>query len=207
MSLKRRIFIAVNLPEDIKKRLLDFQKKWEYLFTRRSFLARQSFSGGGSEGGPVRWTKKDSLHLTLIFIGYADEQEVYEICRLTKEIAKNYEPLNILFEKILYGPPGKPPRMIWFVGRQNEELSKIKNELENAFVSFEGISSFRAERRPFSPHITLARMNIAQRQEKPQIEQDFKAVVPVASIDVMESDLKRDGAEYTILESCPLIGE
>ena len=41
-------------------------------------------------------------------------------------------------------------------------------------------------------------------QEKPQIEQDFKAIVPVASIDVMESDLKRDGAEYTILEVCPL---
>jgi len=193
MSQKRRIFIAVNLPEDIKKRLLDWQKKWEHI--------------------PVRWTKKDSLHLTLIFIGYADEQEIYEICRLTKEIAKNYEPLNIIFEKILYGPPalrqaqGKPPRMIWLKGKQSEELSKIKNELENVFVSSGEISSFRAERRPFSPHITLARIKMEQwrnLQEKPQIEQDFKAIVPVASIDVMESDLKRDGAEYTILEVCPL---
>ncbi len=199
MSLKRRIFIAVNLPEDIKNRLLDFQKKWEYLFTRHSF----------SEGGPVRWTKKGSLHLTLVFIGYADEQEVYEICRLTKEIAKNYEPLNIFFEKILYGPPGKPPRMIWLKGKQSEELSEIKNELENAFVSLEGISSFRAERRPFSPHITLARIKMEQwhnLEVQPQIEQDFKVIVPVASIDVMESDLKRDGAEYTIFESCPFIG-
>lgn len=207
MSQKRRIFIAVNLPENIKKKLFDFQKKWEYLFTRRSFLARQSFSGGGSEGRPVRWTKKDSLHLTLIFIGYADEQEIYEICRTTKEVATKHEVLDLIFEKILYGPPDKAPRMIWLKGKASEELSKIKNELEEAFVSSESLQGFRMEKRPFSPHITLARINMGQwsgLEQKPQLEQDFRAIVPVASIDVMESNLKRGGAEYTILESCPL---
>ncbi len=234
MSQKRRIFIAVSLPEDLKRRLLDFQKKWEYLFPRHS-------SPGASKGGPVRWTKQDSLHLTLIFIGYADEQEIYEICRLTKETVKKYEPFSIIFEKILYGPPGKPPRMIWLKGKASHEISKIKNELEEVFVSSENLRAFRIETRPFSLHITLARihphtlknyyeshinlMNDNQNnkelrkegkgvgvnmgqwhslEQKPELEQDFKAIVPVASIDVMESDLKRDGAEYTILESCPL---
>ncbi|OGZ34689.1 MAG: 2'-5' RNA ligase [Candidatus Portnoybacteria bacterium RBG_19FT_COMBO_36_7] len=197
MSQKRRIFIAVNLPEDIKRQLLDFQKKWEYSFTRQSL-------GGG---GPVRWTKKNSLHLTLVFIGYADEQEIYEICRLTKEVAKKYERLDLIFEKILYGPPGKPPRMIWLKGKVSEELANIKNELEEVFVSSQNLRAFRIEKRPFSPHITLARINMGQwlnLAQKPQIEQDFKSIIPVANIDVMESDLKRDGAEYTILESAPL---
>jgi len=209
MPQKRRIFIAVNLPEDIKRRLLDFQKKWEHL--------------------PVRWTKKSSLHLTVVFIGYADEQEIYEICRLTKEIVKKYEPFSIIFEKILYGPPalrpirlalrvvskvepqvqGKAPRMIWLKGKASDEISKIKNELEEAFVSSENLKAFRIETRPFSLHITLARMNMGRwhsLEQKPELEQDFKAIVPVASIDVMESDLKRDGAEYTVLEVCLLRG-
>jgi len=197
MSQKRRIFIAVNLPEDIKRRILDFQKKSDQLFIRSGF----------SESGPVRWTKKDSLHLTLVFIGYADEQEIYEICKMTKEVAAKHEFFDLFFEKILYGPPNKPPRMIWLKGKASEGLSKIKNELEEAFVSSEDLRAFRIEKRPFSPHITLARINMGQWYalgQIPKIEEDFKATVLVASIDVMESDLKRDGAEYTILESCPL---
>lgn len=185
--MKRRIFIAINLPQDVKKKLLDFGEKWEYL--------------------PVRWTKKDSLHLTLVFIGYVSDEEVYEICKITKEVAQKYEPFFINFERILYGPPGKPPRMIWLKGRASEELSKIKQELENALTSSEKVAPFKIERRPFSPHITLARMKMGewhQLDELPRIEQDFKQSVPVASLDVMESDLKRDGAEYTILELCPL---
>lgn len=226
--MKRRIFIAINLPEDIKKKLLEFRKKWDFL--------------------DVRWTKRDSLHLTLVFIGYVSDEEVYEICKITKEIAQKYEPFFINFEKILYGPPskdelssGKPPRMIWLEGRASEELSKIKQSLENALTSSEKVAPFKIERRPFSPHITLARIhphtlkNVNkyrtsegkeieqckefQKNEKgvgvkmgewhkldevPEIKEDFRHNVPVASLDVMESDLKRDGAEYTILESCPL---
>jgi 2'-5' RNA ligase len=184
MSKKRRIFVAINLPEDIKRRLFDFQKKMEQL--------------------PVRWTKKSSLHLTIVFIGYADEQEIYEVCRMTKEAAERNEAFDIHFEKILYGPPGKPPRMIWLAGKFSDELARIKNELEQTFVSSDSLRDFRPENRPITPHITLARMNLEARYQLPQLEEDFKAVMPVTTIDVMESDLKRDGAEYTILESCPL---
>jgi 2'-5' RNA ligase len=186
MSKKHRIFIAINLPEVIQRRILDFQKKMEQL--------------------PVRWTKGRSLHLTVVFIGYADDHEIYEVCRLTKDLAAKYDAFDIHFEKILYGPPGKPPRMIWLKGKFSDELTKIKNELEQAFVSSEYLRDFRPENRAITPHITLARMNIESMSQLPQIEQDFKAVVPVATLDVMESNLKRDGAEYIILESC-LLGE
>jgi len=188
--MKRRIFIAINLPDSCKKRLVDFRQKWEHL--------------------PVRWTKKDSLHLTLVFIGYADEEEIYEICRLAKETAARKRPFYLNFEKILYGPPDKIPRMIWLEGRISKEITEIKRGLEEALESSDALRSFRAERRFFSPHITIARIKMEQWRalpKNPEIQQDFKTSIPVASIDVMESDLKRDGAEYTILESCALNGE
>jgi 2'-5' RNA ligase len=192
--MKHRIFIAINLPEDIKKKLVDFKDRWEFL--------------------PGRWTRKDSLHLTLVFIGYASDDETYEICRITRRVAQKHEPFLIDFEKILYGPPGKAelssgkrPRMIWLKGKASEELSKIKKETENALMSSANIGSFRTEQRSFAPHITLARMKMGEwhkLDQLPKIEQDFKHSVWAASLDIMEIDLKRDGAEYTILESCPL---
>jgi RNA 2',3'-cyclic 3'-phosphodiesterase len=187
MPSKRRIFIAINLPEDVKRRLLDFKEKWDFL--------------------QVRWTKKESLHLTLVFIGYADEGEIYEVCRLAKEIAQKHEPFDISFERILYGPPGRAPRMIWLEGKASKDLTELKRKLDETLMSSEILHSFRSERRPVSPHITLARIKMEEWRDLPEIpaiEQDFKASVPVSGIDVMESDLKSDGAEYTILESCPL---
>ena len=185
--MRRRIFIAINSPESIKKRLGDFREKWE--------------------GLPVRWTKKDSLHLTLVFIGYVVDNEVYEVCKLVRGIAQKHEQFSLEFEKILYGPPGKAPRMIWLKGRQSAKLSQVKDELENVLADFEGLSNFRVDGRSISSHITLARIKMGQRHDSdrlPKIEQEFRVSLPVATIDVMESDLKRDGAEYTVLESCPL---
>lgn len=182
--MRRRIFIAINLPEFVKKRLGEFKEKWGEI--------------------PARWTKEDSLHLTLVFIGYADEDRVYEICKLVRVIARKHEPFSLEFERILYGPPGKSPRMIWLRGKSCREAAALKSELENAFMSLAGLGSFRSETRPFSPHITLARLGASQRYNLPSIDQNFKAVVEVASIEVMESDLKYDGAEYVILESAPL---
>ncbi|MCG2688535.1 hypothetical protein L6250_02795, partial [Candidatus Parcubacteria bacterium] len=43
------------LPEKIKKRLKEYREKFNYL--------------------PVRWTKVPSLHLTLVFIGYVDNEQ------------------------------------------------------------------------------------------------------------------------------------
>jgi len=187
--MKKRIFIAINLPGDLKKKLFMFRDRWEFL--------------------PVRWTKKDSLHLTLVFIGYADEEGIYEACRLTRKVAAKHETFDITFERILYGPPKKPPRMIWFEGKANERLSELKRELDDVLTLSDVLRSFRPESRPFSPHITLARINMDKwrdMREQPAVEQDLKAIVPVASIEVMESDLRGDGAEYTVLESCPLGG-
>ncbi|OGZ34502.1 MAG: 2'-5' RNA ligase [Candidatus Portnoybacteria bacterium RBG_13_41_18] len=203
--MKKRIFIAINLPENIKRRLVEFKEKWDGLFTRHSL-------GGG---GPVRWTKKDSLHLTLVFIGYASDEEMYEVCKITRGIAQKQEPFSLNFDKIIYGPPIRqaqgrpyqPPRMIWLYGRPSQELVWVKTKLEDALSELSGLSQFRPERRYLTPHVTLARMKMGLRQgpaELPKIEQDFKFGFNVEIIDVMESDLRSDGAEYTVLEECPL---
>ncbi|MBI4101693.1 MAG: RNA 2',3'-cyclic phosphodiesterase, partial [Candidatus Nealsonbacteria bacterium] len=47
--MRHRIFLAINLPENVKKKLADFKSKWPDL--------------------PCRWTKAENLHITLVFLG------------------------------------------------------------------------------------------------------------------------------------------
>lgn len=198
--MKRRIFIAINLSEKVRKRLKEYQEKFDSLFTHRSF----------SGGGPVRWTKAPSLHLTLVFIGYVDNEQMLETCKITRKVAEGVEPFFINFKRIIFGPVGKEPRMIWLEGQISEELSQLKSRLEKALLA--GDTGFRRpETRAFSPHLTLARIKSDEWckllvSDTNSEEQKFEAQLEVNNIEVMESDLKFDGAEYATLESC-LLGE
>ena len=179
--MKRRLFIAINLPENIKNKLVDCQRKWADL--------------------PVRWTPKINLHITLVFIGYVGDDEMYEIINIVKQVAKQHNPFNINLERIILGPPDKPARMFWVEGEKSEESAKLKNDLENSLLK-----EMRTYR-PYRPHITLGRIKQGQWQEldsKPQVDETFKYSFPVETVEVMQSNLKRTGAEYSILESVGL---
>ncbi|MBI2450685.1 MAG: hypothetical protein HYV47_04100 [Candidatus Nealsonbacteria bacterium] len=160
--MRHRIFIAINLPEDIRKELAGYQLKWPEL--------------------PCRWTRPENLHITLEFLGYITDDEILTILQNTKELALKHESFTINLNKICYGPPDKmPPRMIWAVGRKNEEFN-------------------------FIPHITLARIKTwawkqIEPEERPEVNEEINLSFDVNSIELMESELKRGGPQYTILES------
>ena len=95
--MKRRLFIAINLPENIRNKLIKYQEKWVNLDS-------------------IKWTKKNNLHVSLLFIGYVDDDEMYEICELVKQAVKKHESFNISFQRIVLGPVNRTPRMFWLVG-------------------------------------------------------------------------------------------
>lgn len=184
--MRHRVFVAINLPESVKKRLARYREKFSRL--------------------PARWTKTASLHLTVVFIGYVTDEQMLEICRISREVAAKSDPFLIDFERVLLAPVGRAPRMIWLEGKTNDILNKLKNDLEETLL--EANSGFRhLENRVTRPHITLARIKQGAwraLETPPVVDEKFEADVPVANIEVMESDLRHDGAEYVVLESCPL---
>jgi len=187
--MRHRIFIAINLPEEIKKELSSFQSIWPEL--------------------PCRWTKKENLHITLMFLGYLSDEELLEVLKITKEVASRNSSFLINLKKIIYGPPKKmPPRMVWAEGEKSEELGKLQKDLENSLLS-SSVKGVESENRPYAPHITLGRIKAwefrsIEPEERPEVNEEINLSFEVNSIEVMESVLKRGGAEYTILESCPL---
>jgi len=179
-----RIFIAINLPEDIKKELISYQEKWPEL--------------------PIRWTKKENLHIALVFIGSVNDEEVLEICKIVREVAEKQKPFALNFKRICYGPPGKtPPRMVWVEGEKSRELGELQQDLEN---SISNINTGKSEKREYAPHLTLGRIKEwefkkIEPEERPEVETDINLDFDVNSIEVMESELKRGGPEYYVLES------
>lgn len=187
MQKRHRIFIAINLPGDIRKKLASYQKKW------------QEF--------PAKWVSPDNIHITLEFLGYLTDQELGDVCIAAKEVVKNYKSFSINLNKICYGPlplnPKKSPKMIWAIGEDVKELANLKNNLERSLL--ESVR-FSPENRKFIPHVTLARINEwewkkIELEERPEIDENIDLLFTVESVEVMESELKRGGPVYTILES------
>ena len=184
---KRRLFIAINLPAGIKDKLIDRQRKWADL--------------------PMRWTPKPNLHITLVFIGYVDNDEMYEIINIVKETAKRHNSFDINLERIILGPPHKPPKMVWVEGEKSEEIAELKNDLEESLLESNNSGYRKQEIRAYRPHITLGRIQHDEWRRldfQPEIDEKFNFNFPIESIEVMQSDLKRNGAKYTILESIEL---
>jgi 2'-5' RNA ligase len=199
MEKRHRVFIAINLPDDIKRELIKHQEKFKNKFI---------FVGEDGENFDLaKWTIKDNLHITLEFLGYLTDQEIADTCQITKEIAQNHESFSVNLNKIEYGPKNKAfASMIWASGEKSKEVSELKNNLQNALL--ESVN-FKPESRGFIPHITLARLKEWQLkaisiEEQPEIAEDINLIFTVESIEVMESVMKKGGAQYEILESCEL---
>jgi 2'-5' RNA ligase len=186
--MPHRIFIAINLPENLKKQLSLYESKWPEL--------------------PCRWTRPENLHITLVFLGYVKDEELPEILEITKTAALKNKSFSIRLKKICYGPTDKKPvRMVWAEGEKSRELAVLQTDLENGLHG--GVTNFKKEARAFTPHITMGRLKLwefraMEPQERPEISEDVLLDFEVNSIEIMESHLKRTGAEYTVLESYPL---
>ncbi len=192
----RRIFIAINLPKEIKEKLADLEKEITEMFPQEA-----------SEG-MIRWVKKDNLHLTLLFIGAVKDEEIPQISQIVRDTTQNQKPFFLKFEKACYGPPNKmPPRLIWLDIEKEPGLLEIAEKLKKEMAQV-GILR-KIENRAFSPHITLGRIKTWQwkriePEEQPEIEREISFDFEVKSIEIMESQLKRTGSEYIVLESAKL---
>jgi 2'-5' RNA ligase len=182
--MRRRVFVAINLPERVKKELVGFQKEWSQL--------------------PVRWVKDRNLHLTLAFLGYLTDEELVEVCQAVKGVALKHSPFLINLIKIDYGAKKKEiPRLVWAEGKKSQELALLKEDLDKSLLESIGLSP---ERRDFLAHITLGRVRAwdwkkIEPEERPDISKGVSLEFEVRSIEVMESQLKKGGAEYLVLES------
>jgi len=187
----RRLFLAIKLPQELLAQLHSYQEQ----------LNPQLF----------RLVEEDKLHLTLIFLGYVEEEKIQTIQNITLAITKDFQLQAIQFLDTAYGPAcaGRPnpksPRLIWLRGSPNYSLEQFKRILEKELRDKTKIS-LEEESRPFLPHITLARIRTLFPSNLPletKINTQIHFSFLPKSVWLMESHLLREGAQYIDLEEFP----
>jgi 2'-5' RNA ligase len=175
-----RLFVAIDLPEESKEAL-------------------RAICHGLPE---ARWVQLEQLHLTLRFIGDADEEQFQAIKKSLGHVKGTSFKLGLT--GIGHFPPGKRARVLWVGVNADETLLALQRDVEHALNA----AGVPPEERGFSPHITLARF----REPFPGIADSFErrhagfATAPfqVAAFYLYSSVLSPKGAIHTVEATYPL---
>ncbi|HEY4707008.1 MAG TPA: RNA 2',3'-cyclic phosphodiesterase [Thermodesulfobacteriota bacterium] len=181
--------MAIRIPAEVKERLRSVQAQLDR--------------------GPaaISWTRPESIHLTLKFLGEVDDNRIDEIGSALEKAAAGVAPLSLVVEGVGGFPTRKYPRVIWAGIRENAELKKLQLQVEEAISSL----GFEPEDRAFSPHLTLCRIKSTADGRKmggllAEVQPELKAGFDVSSVVLFKSVLKPAGAEYTALKEIILKG-
>src|SRR4030042_3689080 len=134
-----RAFIAVELPENIKTELAHLIGS----------LKKTGFSF-------IKWVNPGSIHLTLKFLGNTPVGMTDNINKVLKSAASGSHNFSLEMGGLGFFPNSRRPRVFWIgIGGNLGTLLKLQEEIDRGTEKL----GFPGEKRPFSPHITLARIN------------------------------------------------
>jgi RNA 2',3'-cyclic 3'-phosphodiesterase len=187
-SPRARLFVALDLPDDVRAGLVDWQQ---------TALADPA----------LRPVKPESLHITLVFLGYQAEKDVKKISKAAFDVDAQAPAVEIVADPV--GVPRNRPRLIALDAR-SEETVALQKQVEENLVA-EGF--YEPEKRPYWPHLTMARVRPEapgsrkpaqiRNQPHPLPEHMFRFFRP-ARLVLFKSHLRRTGAEYESLAELEL---
>lgn len=154
--------------------------------------------------GGWRWVAREGLHVTLVFLG-----EIPEGADLGRDGYRAAAARARAFELEPAGmgrfPLRGAPRVLWLGLRERGAagaMARLAAELGDAAREV----GLEVPRRPFRPHLTLAR---ARRGERPALPAPRMIVLDsfaVREVTLFRSEDAAGGARYTALERFPLVG-
>jgi 2'-5' RNA ligase len=181
-----RVFVALELPEVIKKAIRSEQE---------TLMA---------ELPQARWTRPEGQHLTLKFFGEIPAALVDELRERIAGRVAGLPAVVVALGGSGFFPNQRRPRVAWLAGAA-EGGREVARAVEDAAIG----CGFAAERRPWSLHLTQARLH--RPWPRPAVERflAWGRALDLASFTCPEivlfaSDLRPGGAVYTALERIPL---
>jgi RNA 2',3'-cyclic 3'-phosphodiesterase len=183
---KKRLFIAIDLPEPIRDKLQQLQQELKR-------YARDA-----------KWVKVGGIHLTLKFLGYVDQSRIPDIVNALSGVVKSFAPVEIDLNGCGFFPNARRPNVLW-VGIESKTIQNLQKEVESSMERL----SFEKEDRAFAPHLTLARFRdpkgllpLTQAAEK--LSNKISGNFVADHISLFQSILRREGAEYIVLKKFSL---
>ncbi len=178
-----RIFIAINLPQNVKANIYSQTKNWRGLSL------------------PIKWVEQENIHLTIKFCHELEPAQIKQLRDKIKPAVKEFPIFSVQIKTADYLPL-QHPRII-YLSVVADELNKLANKIINLSNQLDFLE---AEQRRWLPHITLGRIKGSVPSSFLQQVKtfEFDCQFEVRSIDIMSSRLTPTGPIYHIEESIPL---
>jgi 2'-5' RNA ligase len=194
-SPRLRLFVALDLPDQFLDRLVAWQQE--------TFADRRD----------LRVLGRYSLHVTLAFLGYQYERDVEKIAEVS--FSDGAAPFELQPVDLSEVPPRRP--RLYAVGMEDagEKLTAWQGGLAQRL---HGAGYYEPEKRPFWPHVTVARFKqterhraggrspgsggrrqrspVEQPEPLPELPEELTEAFKATRLTLYSSTLKPQGAEY-----------
>lgn len=186
-----RLFVALDLPEPVRRGIAAWRDGLLFHETQK-----------------VRRVDAEQLHVTLAFLGWQPVGTADGIAAAAFECAEQGAPAPVLGAAGVRAVPLRAPRLLALdLEDQGGHAARLQACVSSAL---EALGAYRPEKRPFWPHITLARVRQGTRFALSPAEGDVNAPAgsfKPSALTLYRSTLRPQGAIYEPLASLPLGGE
>jgi RNA 2',3'-cyclic 3'-phosphodiesterase len=187
-SPRARLFVALNLPKSVRAGIAAWGRK-------------------ELTDPALRPVAAESLHVTLAFLGWTAEKEVSRLAQIVTASGGDAPPIA------LGGPAQRPPRgrpRLFALPVDSPATVAMQAELKRQLV-VGGL--YEPEKRPFWPHVTVARVRREERNSKRPalvgrppgpLPKDLSQWFEGVRLTLYRSQLQPQGAQYTPLAQVEL---
>ena len=179
-----RLFISIALTDALR----------EQIIKSREHIKQKCFTP--EQAQRMRWINETEYHVTQYFIGEVSGERVEEAKSVVQEVAASTSSFTITSDRFEFKPRNNP-RLLWLRFRSIDAYADLQTRLHNASVEA-GLSNNEINDDPI-PHVTLIRLKHVKPNDcaLPPLEPHD---VHVERIELMQSFMKPNGAEYRLLE-------
>jgi RNA 2',3'-cyclic 3'-phosphodiesterase len=187
-SPRLRLFVALDLPEELRDGIVEW--------------GRRELTDPA-----LRAVRPESLHITLAFLGWRPERDVEWLGEIVSGLVSPAPTIEL-------GDPKAKPSLrqarVFALPAESLGVVALQAELEEELVS---ARLYKPEKRPFWPHVTIARVKPEgrgskrpRRVERPpgELPKDLLQPRRLVRVRLYRSELMPSGAEYVPLAQTEL---
>lgn len=187
-SPRARLFVALDLPDAVRLGIASWARK-------------------ALVDPALRPVRPESLHVTLAFLGWLPEKEISRLSQIVEASGGKAPSIR------LSGPVQRPERgrpRLFALAAESPGMLALQASLEEELVA---ARLYEPEKRPFWPHVTVARVRREERRSKrPAPVSKLPGALPKGLLQpfrgirltLYRSELQPQGAHYTPLAQVEL---
>jgi len=183
-----RLFIALPVSKKIKYRIESLQKELNAVLKESN----------------IRWISPENMHITLVFLGNVENNEVTKIIKAVEDAAFYSESFEVEVKGVGVFPKLRRPRVIW-IGcvDDKDQILYLKKAIDNELNKL----GYIKEKRKFNAHITIGRIKQANYKEVENVLNNTEEAfgkMEISEVRLIESFLSPAGAKYNVIENIQL---